>query len=66
MDIGKTNRTLKKWMKSKYYKIKKENQYANVKNKIINAGAIIPIIIKLFFFINNLKVFIIILSKSTT
>lgn len=35
MNISKTNKILNKWLKSKYYKIKKENQYLNVKNKIV-------------------------------
>lgn len=35
VNILKIERLLKKWLKSKYYKIKKENQYLNVKNKII-------------------------------
>lgn len=39
-DKGKCNFTkikkiLKKWLNSKYYSIKKENQYKNIKNKII-------------------------------
>ncbi|MBR2240742.1 MAG: glycosyltransferase [Clostridia bacterium] len=35
LNIKKTNKKLDKWMSNKYYKIKKENQYKNVKNKII-------------------------------
>lgn len=35
LNINKTNKILKKWLKSKYYKIKKENQYKYVDNKII-------------------------------
>ena len=35
LDILKTNKKLKKWLKSKYYKRKKEKQYLNVKNKIL-------------------------------
>lgn len=35
LNIKKTNKLLKKWLKSKYYKIKKENQYKFVKNKIV-------------------------------
>lgn len=35
LDTLKINNKLKKWLKSKYYKIKKEKQYLNVKNKIL-------------------------------
>ena len=35
LDINRTNKTLKKWLKEDYYKIKKEYQYKNVNKKII-------------------------------
>lgn len=35
LDISKTNKTLQKWLKQDYYKIKKEYQYKNIPKKIL-------------------------------